>query len=247
MVLCWLSTDPLAEKYSSVSPYVYCLQNPILYVDPDGRDVVAWLVQHMRVGNKLTPISNRNILTGASASTMRDIMKTKVGSNYISQFMKKGDEFYGYKAEKEGKYSNVVLNITEYSLQGEDKRLYGTLGFAERDGVTNVNDVDGVLTINIFFRGIATENLTHELFVHNAGQIDDIVNTYKNKGIDAVNAMLNSADLDHKALKTLDAKHEGTKMYMNMFQDLLNVAPTKYKSIYKEINLINQKKYEKLK
>ncbi len=33
----WLSTDPLAEKYPSFSPYAYCLNNPIKFVDPDGR------------------------------------------------------------------------------------------------------------------------------------------------------------------------------------------------------------------
>lgn len=30
------SMDPLCEKYYSVSPYVYCLDNPLKYVDPDG-------------------------------------------------------------------------------------------------------------------------------------------------------------------------------------------------------------------
>jgi len=29
--------DPLCEKYYSVSPYVYCLDNPVRLVDPDGR------------------------------------------------------------------------------------------------------------------------------------------------------------------------------------------------------------------
>lgn len=28
--------DPLAEKYPGVSPHVYCLDNPVLYVDPNG-------------------------------------------------------------------------------------------------------------------------------------------------------------------------------------------------------------------
>jgi hypothetical protein len=30
--------DPLCEKYYSVSPYAYCLNNPVRYVDPDGKD-----------------------------------------------------------------------------------------------------------------------------------------------------------------------------------------------------------------
>ena len=35
----WASTDPLAEEYSNVSPYTYCLNNPINAIDPDGRRV----------------------------------------------------------------------------------------------------------------------------------------------------------------------------------------------------------------
>ena len=30
--------DPMAEKYYNTSPYAYCVNNPIKYVDPDGRD-----------------------------------------------------------------------------------------------------------------------------------------------------------------------------------------------------------------
>ena len=33
----WLSVDPLAEKYPNESPYIYCGNNPIVYIDPDGR------------------------------------------------------------------------------------------------------------------------------------------------------------------------------------------------------------------
>ena len=33
----WGTMDPLAEKYYSISPYVYCLDNPINRFDPDGR------------------------------------------------------------------------------------------------------------------------------------------------------------------------------------------------------------------
>ena len=33
----WLSVDPMADKYPSLSPYAYCGWNPIRLVDPDGR------------------------------------------------------------------------------------------------------------------------------------------------------------------------------------------------------------------
>ena len=33
----WLSVDPLVDKYLWISPYAYCMWNPIKYVDPDGR------------------------------------------------------------------------------------------------------------------------------------------------------------------------------------------------------------------
>lgn len=35
----WISPDPLSEEYSSWSPYNYALNNPIKYIDPDGRVV----------------------------------------------------------------------------------------------------------------------------------------------------------------------------------------------------------------
>ncbi len=38
-IMRFTTVDPLAEKYYSVSPYSYCLNNPVYYVDPDGRFV----------------------------------------------------------------------------------------------------------------------------------------------------------------------------------------------------------------
>ena len=36
----WLGVDPLASKYPGLSPYVYCVGNPVKYVDPDGKEII---------------------------------------------------------------------------------------------------------------------------------------------------------------------------------------------------------------
>ena len=35
----WLSVDPMADKYPSISPYAYCAWNPVKLVDPDGNEI----------------------------------------------------------------------------------------------------------------------------------------------------------------------------------------------------------------
>ena len=42
MMCRFLTMDPLCEKYYSVSPYAYCLNNPVKFVDPDGKDVYRY-------------------------------------------------------------------------------------------------------------------------------------------------------------------------------------------------------------
>ncbi|MBO7491034.1 MAG: RHS repeat-associated core domain-containing protein [Bacteroidales bacterium] len=35
----WLSVDPMSDKYASLSPYVYCADNPVKLVDPNGEEI----------------------------------------------------------------------------------------------------------------------------------------------------------------------------------------------------------------
>ena len=36
----WQSVDPLADKYPGLSPFAYVANNPLTYVDPDGKEIV---------------------------------------------------------------------------------------------------------------------------------------------------------------------------------------------------------------
>ena len=60
----WLSVDPLADKYPSLSPYAYCAWNPIRLVDPDGKDIciVGDDTYRAKVENLLLKLKNSGIV-----------------------------------------------------------------------------------------------------------------------------------------------------------------------------------------
>lgn len=58
----WRSSDPLAEKYHAVSPYLYCLGNPVKHIDPDGK-IVETLFDLANVAMDIASLRD-NIKTG---------------------------------------------------------------------------------------------------------------------------------------------------------------------------------------
>ena len=58
----WLSVDPLADKYPSISSYAYCNWNPIKNIDPDGKaiHVAAGAIIGAVIGGTISGISAMN-------------------------------------------------------------------------------------------------------------------------------------------------------------------------------------------
>ena len=49
----WFVVDPLAEKYYAWNPYNYCANNPVKFIDPNGRGIeTAWDVFNIILGAK---------------------------------------------------------------------------------------------------------------------------------------------------------------------------------------------------
>ena len=47
----WTSPDPLCEKYYNISPYAFCNDNPVTFIDPDGRFIdSAWDAANVAMG-----------------------------------------------------------------------------------------------------------------------------------------------------------------------------------------------------
>ena len=83
----WLSVDPQSDKYASLSPYVYCADNPVKLVDPNGEE---WDID----GYKYYP--GQNCPDDAQQSTrdkwnaMNTIYSTKEGKDVIDYMNKEG-------------------------------------------------------------------------------------------------------------------------------------------------------------
>ncbi|MDY0216966.1 MAG: hypothetical protein RBS19_08435 [Bacteroidales bacterium] len=48
--------DPMADKYPSLSPFAYCANNPVMLVDPDGREI--WITGD-GAGDAFSQLSNQ--------------------------------------------------------------------------------------------------------------------------------------------------------------------------------------------
>jgi len=61
----WISPDPLSEEFSSWSPYNFCYNNPVNFVDPDGRSGEPVL----NMQNKTITVTSNLIYYGGAGST----------------------------------------------------------------------------------------------------------------------------------------------------------------------------------
>ena len=71
-----MSVDPMCEKYYWISPYAYCLNNPVRFVDPDGR-VVRFAPGVSAQFKKDYMAAGHALKTHGSGSFMRTLEKSK--------------------------------------------------------------------------------------------------------------------------------------------------------------------------
>lgn len=106
----FISIDPNAEDYYHVSPYAYCMNNPINAIDPDGRS--TWVIyqgngQYQVVGGSLND-RDRNIYSGYFNEKQVFIPQRSIGiSSSITSF---------YNSDHDGGWqTQSIINMNDRS------------------------------------------------------------------------------------------------------------------------------------
>ena len=66
----WMTPDPLSEKYYGVSPYAFCNNNPVNFVDPDG-EAIDLIVDVISIGCGIYNLT-KNIIAGNASEAWSD-------------------------------------------------------------------------------------------------------------------------------------------------------------------------------
>jgi len=104
----WISVDPLMEKYPSINPYVHCVQNPIKYVDVDGRD---WVITQSIGKDGTTTI--QMTFTGKLINQSSTAYSTAQMNGYASRLSNSIKKYYESASSSSNKFIvNVTVNIS---------------------------------------------------------------------------------------------------------------------------------------
>ena len=110
--------DPLCEKYFALSPYVFCANNPVNYIDPDGKIIK---IANNRV-NALTYFA-KIAATNLGSSRMNDLIRSKQTYTAKSVFLTKDLKY--------DNFSNTIYYVNDswYSdIDGGSPSEYALLG-----------------------------------------------------------------------------------------------------------------------
>ena len=128
----WLVQDPLAEKYYPFSAYNYCVNNPVMFVDPDGKD---WYSYEREItdseGN-----TRKDIRYHYSLYKLSEDEINKLGSNakHLGLTYTNGNNYYslfGWQIDistLDGKITtridDAVINYADYQKRENHRRLH---------------------------------------------------------------------------------------------------------------------------
>ena len=147
--------DPLCEKYYSTSPYAYCNNNPVKYIDPDGKIFIN------SIGQIVSYDSKYRIWNSAATADIRKIgnemVKTETGKKALRLIT---ENRLRISMGISSKYDNAFGT----TVQSEKKSLTDLDIFINEDKIIRDKDIDAnfkKLTVAQVIGAVATHEAGH--------------------------------------------------------------------------------------
>ena len=158
----WISTDPKQESYFAFSSYVYCGNNPLIYIDPNGKeweDPAQAEKLKAKIDNKTTSIQ-KSILA----------QKARLESNQA-----KGKDISKQErkiADFESRISNLNQSKSDIDLLGHDSQKY-KLTQVSGEGAHKVRlENNGTISIETSEDALSIHEITHVRQALDAGGLE---------------------------------------------------------------------------
>ncbi len=157
----WLSVDPMADKYPSMSPYAYCAWNPIKLVDPEGMEFDPTMEKYSSLvelycDRKIKKLSEMESLTPEQESQLSEFKSAK---KEIQKMRQDTSTYYGMQTalfrDKDTKGTTQYVGHGDITCIGKEKHWI----------MVSLNIEDGLFTengeLNMKGLGVFVHELKH--------------------------------------------------------------------------------------
>jgi hypothetical protein len=148
----WDRIDPLCEKYYSILPYAYCMNNPMKFIDPDGKKVYVFAMK--------LPSQNSILRDYSGATHTFTVVKTADRKIYRYAYGPTDDHIIhsisGSTPIVERNYSQDEKAVKNYFATGKDDNIKNVVSVNVPKGKTISEFDNAVIKSAKQFRGNKT-------------------------------------------------------------------------------------------